>query len=119
MLLYLAYFMATSFLFLGFNINLFGIIFIFCIYLLRGLVTPVLRNAINENTSSNKRATVLSIRSFFIRISFAIFAPLFGFLADNYSLNIAFYTIAIIVGFFSILAAIHINRLDNKVSFVS
>ena len=119
MLLYLALAMATSFVFLGFNISLFGIIFIVFIYLLRGIVTPILRNAINENTSSNKRATVLSIRSFIIRISFAICAPIFGYLADNYSLNITFYTLAIIVGVFSVLSAIRLNRLDNKASFAS
>jgi len=119
MLLYLALAMANSFVFLGFNMSLFGIIFIVFIYLLRGIVTPILRNAINENTSSNKRATVLSIRSFIIRISFAICAPIFGYLADNYSLNITFYTLAVIVGFFSILSAIRLNRLENKTSFVS
>ena len=119
MLLYLALAMATSFVFLGFNMSLFGIIFIVFIYLLRGIVTPILRNAINENTSSNKRATVLSIRSFIIRISFAICAPIFGYLADTYSLNITFYTLAIIVGVFSVLSAIRLNRLEKKASFVS
>ena len=119
MLIYLALAMATSFVFLGFNMSLFGIIFIVFVYLLRGIVTPILRNAINENTSSNKRATVLSIRSFIIRISFAICAPIFGYLADNYSLNITFYTLAIIVGVFSVLSAIRLNRLDNKASFAS
>ena len=119
MLIYLALAMATSFVFLGFNISLFGIIFIVFVYLLRGIVTPILRNAINENTSSNIRATVLSIRSFIIRISFAICAPIFGYLADNYSLKITFYNLAIIVGFFSILSAIRLNRLDNKASFAS
>jgi MFS family permease len=119
MLIYLALAMATSFVFLGFNMSLFGIIFIVFVYLLRGIVTPILRNAINENTSSNIRATVLSIRSFIIRISFAICAPIFGYLADNYSLKITFYNIAIIVGFFSILSAIRLNRLDNKASFAS
>jgi len=119
MLLYLALAMATSFVFLGFNISLFGIIFIVFIYLLRGIVTPILRNAINENTSSNKRATVLSIRSFIIRISFAICAPIFGYLADTYSLNITFYTLAIIVGVFSVLSAIRLNRLEKKASFAS
>ena len=67
----------------------------------------------------NKRATVLSIRSFIIRISFAICAPIFGYLADNYSLNITFYTLAIIVGVFSVLSAIRLNRLENKASFAS
>jgi predicted MFS family arabinose efflux permease len=89
-----------------------GLIFIMCIYLLRGVVTPILRNAINVNTTSNKRATVLSIRSFIIRISFAICAPILGFLADNYSLSMSFYLLAIIVGLFSFLSAYNLTKLD-------
>ena len=111
MLFYLALAMSTSFIFLGYNTSVFGLIFILFIYLLRGLVTPILRNAINENTTSNKRATVLSIRSLIIRISFAISAPILGYIADNYSLAISFYGLAIVVGFFSILSAIKLYRI--------
>ena len=111
MLFYLSLAMTTSFILLGFNASVFGLIFILFIYLLRGLVTPILRNAINENTTSNKRATVLSIRSLIIRISFAISAPILGYIADNYSLAISFYGLAIVVGFFSILSAIKLYRI--------
>ena len=111
MLFYLSLAMSTSFILLGFNTSVFGLIFILFIYLLRGLVTPILRNAINENTTSNKRATVLSIRSLIIRISFAISAPILGYIADNYSLAISFYVLAIVVGFFSILSAIKLYRI--------
>ncbi|MEC7646315.1 MAG: MFS transporter, partial [Bacteroidota bacterium] len=78
----------------------------------RGIATPILRNAINQNTTSNKRATVLSIRSFIIRISFAISAPILGFIADNHSLNISFYILAIIVGTFSLLSAYKLRKID-------
>ena len=111
MLFYLALAMSTSFIFLGYNTSVFGLIFILFIYLLRGLVTPILRNTINENTTSNKRATVLSIRSLIIRISFAISAPILGYIADNYSLAISFYGLATVVGFFSILSAIKLYRI--------
>ena len=110
-LFYLALSMLTSFIFLGYNASVFGLIFILFIYLLRGIATPILRNAINENTTSNKRATVLSIRSLIIRISFAISAPILGYIADNYSLAISFYGLAIVVGFFSILSAIKLYRI--------
>ena len=110
-LFYLALSMLTSFIFLGYNASVFGLIFILFIYFLRGLVTPILRNEINENTTSNKRATVLSIRSLIIRISFAISAPILGYIADNYSLAISFYGLAIVVGFFSILSAIKLYRI--------
>tara|TARA_E500000331_G_C17271251_1_gene719355 strand:- start:7216 stop:8352 length:1137 start_codon:yes stop_codon:yes gene_type:complete len=112
-LIYIALVMLISFLFLGFNITLFGLIFVVLIYLLRGIVTPILRNAINENTPSNKRATVLSIRSFIIRISFAISAPILGYIADNYSISYSFYAIALIVGVFSILAAKKLFNLNK------
>lgn len=117
LLIYLSLAMVISFLLLGMNSSIIGLIFILSIYLLRGIVTPILRNAINVNTTSNKRATVLSIRSFIIRISFVISAPIFGYLADNHSLSYSFYTLAIIVGFFSILSAIKLIRLDNKSNF--
>ena len=119
MLFYLALAMIGALLFVGFNMTLFGLFFIVSIYLLRGIVTPILRHAINENTTSNKRATVLSIRSFIIRISFAIFAPVLGFLADDYSLSISFYVLAILVGFFSILSALQLYKMDKNHNFAS
>ncbi|MEE2699812.1 MAG: MFS transporter [Bacteroidota bacterium] len=117
MLIFLALAMLISFLLLGTNITVFGLVFVVFIYLLRGIVTPILRNAINENISSNKRATVLSIRSLIIRISFAISAPILGYIADIHSISYSFYTIALIVGMFSILAAFNLYNLDNKPTF--
>ena len=111
-LITIALLMVTLFILLGLNITIFGIIFIVFIYFLRGIVTPILRNAININTTSNKRATVLSIRSFIIRISFAICAPILGVLADNYNISISFYLLAVIVGLFSFLAAYRLYKLD-------
>ncbi len=112
MLIYLSLAMVTSFLLLGFNNSLFGLIFILIIYLLRGIVTPILRNAINENTTSNKRATVLSIRSFIIRMSFAVCAPILGYIAENYSIANSFYMLAVIVGLFSLLASFRLSALE-------
>jgi MFS family permease len=111
-LIYLSLAMIISFILLGFNNSLFGLIFIFIIYLLRGIVTPILRNEININTTSNKRATVLSVRSFIIRISFAICAPILGYIAENHSLSNSFYVLAVVVGLFSLLASFRLSKLD-------
>jgi len=111
-LIYLSLAMLISFILLGFNNSPFGLIFILIIYLLRGIVTPILRNEININTASNKRATVLSVRSFIIRISFAICAPILGYIAENYSLASSFYILAVAVGFFSFLASFRLSKLD-------
>jgi MFS family permease len=112
LLIYISLAMFISFILLGFNNSLFGLIFIFIIYLLRGIVTPILRNEININTTSNKRATVLSIRSFIIRISFAICAPILGYIAENHSLSNSFYVLAVVVGLFSLLASFRLSNLD-------
>ncbi len=54
-------------------------------YFSRGIATPVLKDYINRITSSDIRATILSIRSLLIRGFFAIIAPFVGFLSDSYS----------------------------------
>jgi len=111
-LFYISLAMIMSFVLLGLNNSLFGLIFVFIIYLLRGIVTPILRNEININTTSNKRATVLSVRNFIIRISFAIFAPILGYIAENNSLYNSFYVLAVVVGFFSFFAYFRLSKLD-------
>nr|WP_262495122.1 MFS transporter [Labilibacter marinus] len=54
-------------------------------YFSRGIATPVLKDYINRITSSDIRATVLSIRSLIIRGFFAIIAPFIGYLSDAYT----------------------------------
>jgi len=111
-LIYFSVIMSLSFFLLGFSIISYGLFFIFIIYFLRGIVTPILRNEINKITSSNIRATVLSVRSFIIRVSFAILAPVLGFIAEHNSLSITFYFLAIVVGFSTLLSAFKLNKLE-------
>ena len=111
-LIYFSVIMSLSFFLLGFSIITYGLFFIFIIYFLRGIVTPILRNEINKITSSNIRATVLSVRSFIIRVSFAILAPILGFIAEHNSLSITFYFLAIVVGFSTLLSAFKLIKLE-------
>jgi MFS family permease len=90
---------------LGFNISLIGLIFISSIYLLRGIITPHMRNLININTTSERRATVMSLRSFMIRLSFSLTIPILGYITDIYSINYVFFSLAAITGITSLLAA--------------
>ena len=110
LLIYISLIMITSLILLGFNISYFGLIFIILIYLLRGIITPKLRNLININSTSERRATVLSLRSFVIRISFAVTAPALGYIADSSDLSLVFYVLAFIVGFSSLLAAFKLKN---------
>ena len=110
LLIYISLIIITSLILLGFNISYFGLIFIILIYLLRGVITPKLRNLININSTSERRATVLSLRSFVIRISFAVIAPILGYISDSSDLSLVFYVLASIVGFSSLLAAFKLKN---------
>lgn len=74
----------------GISISYWGLAFLFLFYLARGIATPIFKNYINEYTESEVRATMLSVRNFIIRITFAAIGPLLGWITDNVSLNKAF-----------------------------
>jgi MFS family permease len=105
LLIYISIIMSISLICLGFNISIYGLFFIALVYLFRGIITPHLRNLININTTSERRATVLSLRSFMIRLSFALTAPLLGYITDIYTINYVFFLLAGITGITSLLAA--------------
>ena len=106
--------MIVSFILLSIYQSLVGLIFIFIIYAVRGLVTPLLKNLININISSEKRATILSIRSFIIRISFATIAPFLGFIADKKSLQYSFFILTLIIIITLCLSCFKLYKLDKK-----
>ncbi len=62
---------------------------LFLFYIVRGFATPILKGYINRQTFSEMRATVLSIRNFIIRLTFALMAPFIGWLNDAFSLALA------------------------------
>ena len=66
-------------------------------YAARGIASPVLKDYINRLTSSDIRATVLSIRSLIIRAFFALIAPFFGWLSDVLSLKQALIIIGLVM----------------------
>ena len=69
---------------------LWALSFFYLFYMVRGIATPVLKNYINRLTTSEVRATVLSVRSFIIRILFAVIGPFLGWYAGKYTLAAAF-----------------------------
>jgi MFS family permease len=110
LLIYISLTMIISLILLSLYVSYFGLIFIIIIYLLRGVITPNLRNLININSTSERRATVLSLRSFVIRLSFAIIAPILGYITDLYDISVVFYVLAFIVGFSSLLSAFKLKN---------
>ena len=79
------------------NMNYLGLAVLFIFYANRGYATPLLRNYINRHTESNIRATVMSIRSFIIRTSFAVIAPFIGWVADHQGLSSAMMAMSMII----------------------
>jgi len=60
-----------------------------------GLFDPIISNLINHATTSDVRATVLSLKSLAARLLFAASSPLLAFSADKFSLSYAFFLTAI------------------------
>ncbi|MEA3317186.1 MAG: MFS transporter, partial [Bacteroidota bacterium] len=89
-----------------------GVLFIF--YFVRGIATPVLKDYINRLTTSNIRATVLSVRNFVIRIFFAIIGPFVGWYIDMYSLSEALLVSGITFFVLAIIALILQLRVLNQ-----
>lgn len=99
---------------LSFNFSFYSLACVFIVYLVRGLATPVLRNFINTQTDSEIRATVLSIRSFCIRLTFSILAPLLGWISDVWSLNHAFLFMGIFLLSIGGISTYKLILLSNK-----
>ena len=112
LLMNLGLFMSISFLLVYLFPNYFGLVFIFIIYYLRGIVTPILKNQINLNTESNIRATVMSVRSFVLRISFAIIAPILGLMADNKGISDSFLLLSILIIIFSSISIFRLRKIS-------
>jgi len=75
---------------------------LYLFYLIRGFATPMLRDLINQNCSSEIRATVLSLRSLLVRIGFSLSGPFIGYITGLTSLSTAlvFFGILLAAGFF-------------------
>ena len=114
LLLFIGLGIAFCYALLGFSNTKWGVFWILMIYLIRGIATPVLRNYINEITSSEMRATVLSLRSFIIRACFAFTAPFLGWIADNYSIGESFWILGLLVGVIGFLCSWKIIGLSKQ-----
>ena len=80
---------AFSFITLGVWLSLWGLILFLLARMAWSALTPLSIDIINRMTTSDIRATVLSMRAFTHRIVFALAAPFVGYAADMYSLNTA------------------------------
>jgi hypothetical protein len=88
-LIVLGFILSMGFIAVGLRLSFFAIAPLIVFYFFRGAAHPILKNYINNLAPSDKRATILSLRSLVIRILFSGFGPVFGYLTDTISLKIA------------------------------
>jgi MFS family permease len=105
-LLFIIFFLPSTYIFLGWLPLIPGLICLYFFYAVRGYATPVLKDYINQNCDSSTRATVLSIRNLIIRLGFALLGPSVGFVSDNWTLSEALISAGIIMLLLSTLAGI-------------
>lgn len=101
-ILYLTLLIPAAFILTGIVNSYYSIAVVLFFYMLRGYATPVLKDYINRYTNSDIRATILSIRSFTIRLIFAIVGPFAGKMADIRNFSFSYIIIGCI---FAILLA--------------
>ncbi len=86
-ILIIGIFIPLGYLFAGPIHGYFALMVLFFFYIIRGFATPVLKDYINRMADSARRATILSIRNFIIRLNFAFIGPLLGWYTDKYTLQ--------------------------------
>jgi MFS family permease len=106
-----------SYLLLAWTQSYAGIVILFIFYLLRGYATPVLKDSMNRLTPSEMRATVLSIRSFIIRLLFSILGPGLGYLTDQFSLGIALGAAGVVFFILSALSLILLQKETKAITY--
>jgi MFS family permease len=79
----------SGFLFLGIMQSIWALSVLFIFYFIRGIASPILKDYIHRLTSSEIRATVLSVRNFLVRLCFVLVGPAMGWLTDSKGLQTA------------------------------
>jgi len=100
----------------GWLMSVYGLFFFFLIKFVRGVKEPILNNYINHHTPSEIRATVFSVKSFFIRSIFALFGPFVGLMLDVYNFitaMVATCLILLILGTYVVFMLNAVKALKN------
>ena len=91
---------------MGNIIFIFGFVFAFLLQFVSGFSSVAISDYVNKETDSKIRATVLSVKSVFNSIFYALIAPLIGWLVDIYTLPQVLTIIGIVILLFGIVISI-------------
>ncbi len=105
----------TSYIMLGYLVSIIGLVVIIIGRTAYGALMPVTSDLINRMTTSDVRATVLSIRSFGEKLLFAIASPFIGYIADIYTLNQAMLLAGIFGGVVAVFLLIRMKHAWKQI----
>ncbi|MCO4783124.1 MAG: MFS transporter [Candidatus Cloacimonetes bacterium] len=91
-------FISMGYLGLTYNYSPYGFILFFLFFFNRAMMGPISRNTINDLIPSELRATILSIKTLFMRVFFCCIGPYIGAIVDTQNSNVAFFNCFIIFG---------------------
>lgn len=94
--------------------QLWAIVFIFIIYMVRGVAEPFFKTIINQLADPKFRATILSLRSLVIRFLFSTLGPILGWIMDVYTVQEAFLVSASILLIGGGLALLQLAKVTDK-----
>lgn len=81
----------TGYIITGAVQSLWAIPALFLFYFVRGVHGPVLKDYVNRLTSSDRRATVLSVKNMISRLLFTLVGPVVGYIKDIYTIRHALF----------------------------
>ncbi|MBS3137241.1 MFS transporter [Candidatus Woesearchaeota archaeon] len=93
-------------------IFLFSFVFIYFFQFVRAFSDPIFSDYINKLTTSDIRATVLSVQSLARRLLYAILIPFIGWIADVYSLVQAFAVAGIVTAVIGVIVLFMLYKDD-------
>lgn len=97
---------------MGKVIFIFSFVFAFLFQFVGGFSSVVISDYVHQETDSEIRATVLSVKSLFGRVLYAVSAPIVGWLVDVYTLPQAFTIIGITVLIIGSVFALPLLKMD-------
>lgn len=97
----------------GIEVGIWGLGFAVLIQFTRGMNQPITAYYINLLVPSDRRATIISIKSLLVRLFFAILSPLLGYLVSWYSLRFALVFCGVFFGVLSFVSYVFYERASR------
>ena len=101
---------SIGFIFLSFFHSYWGIILIFIFQFIFGVSQPIVLDCINQKIPSEIRATINSMVAVVMRLLFFIVSPIIAYIADIFSLSLAFLISGILYFIFGVISLIYLHK---------